>query len=195
MRTPLFGCLIAFAALLAVATGCASRPAPAQNISVAPNQAEVPKIPGIERKYTAVVVAERDPRLPRVPLVGKLEAPPLTPEEQAALGEQPRALKLLPFNSREFAPGSPVAPWRAGVVTATARTASGPTILLADTTRVADAAVLGSDDVAVDTRRTGIAGRLTADRRMITAGPSGRSMYGADDRESHISAAHPTIDY
>lgn len=83
------------------ATGGCARPAAT---TVAPTQDELPKLVETERILPISVAVEGRHEEPRVLLVPEFKEPELTPEERAALGEEPEPINWWEFY-RPFRPG------------------------------------------------------------------------------------------
>ena len=187
MRTSLG--IILFGTACSLVVGCAQRD---QAVSIPPTSDELPQIKSIQRHLPAIVIAENPRNDSRVRLVPSFKQPELTPEERAALGQEPLDFEFLlyePFRP----PGSLVGLWFGGVQTAI-HGYGGASALYGLDTSVSRAASQGGVRTDVDLFDSRISGMFPRTDRVSTAGPRSEIVVETDSIASRIAKRRPRIE-
>ncbi len=165
--------------------GCAARnPA----LTATPTSEELPEIanPG---DATPIEVAVQGAQATPPRLVPDFRLPPLTPEEQAALGESRPHRKFLPFNSFQSFPGR-VGTWFGGVSTA-ASGDGGPATRVGGPVSVAGVTGAGGAATATDPVPAHVAGVHSGQPGPSKAGPESGVSTETDPVPKRISRRQP----
>jgi hypothetical protein len=175
---------------LALVCGCAQRN---QAIAAKPTTDELLRLKEKETPIQAIVTIEGRNRQASVRLVPDFKPPDLTPEERAALGEQPLDYKFLPYRDRTLPYGSHVGPWFAGIDTATLGQ-GGSSVRIAERTSVTGIVGWGGVATWTDPARPGVTGLADPRRPAAFVGAPEMVTIETDPRASTISQVKPYIE-
>lgn len=176
--------------LLALASGCAQNN---QAIAAKPTTDELLQLKERETPVQATVAVEDRDHQAAMQLVPDFKQPELTPEERAALGQEPLDYKFLPYRDRTLPLGSPVGPWFAGVETATAGYGR-PSIIIAPRTSVTGIVGWGGVMTGVDPFRPGVTSVGYERAHAATVGPEQTVTIETDPTASTVARSKPRIE-
>ncbi len=182
--------VILVAAGLTLVPGCARQEAA---IAAKPTVEELPRIPELEPRLPAVIVAEGWDQSSRARLVPTFELPPLTEEERRVLGQDVPSFKFLPYADARPPVGSRVGRWAGGVETH-AFGAGRPDTALNPATSVTGVAGWGGTLTETDPLAKGIAEVRPPREAIAEPGPASGIRVEGDTTDKRIAERKQRIE-